>query len=94
MPDLETCVMPLSTPPRTMTLDEYRDQAERLYLSALLDHAEGNISRMARIAKVTRMSIYRLLKKHGLEWRTPPQPQQPAEFIPPALPSMEDGQNG
>jgi DNA-binding NtrC family response regulator len=39
---------------------------ERNYLASLLEWANGNVSRAARKAKVDRMSLYRLMERHGV----------------------------
>ncbi len=39
---------------------------ERRYLTWLLGRAAGNMSRAARIARVDRTTLYRLIQKHGL----------------------------
>jgi DNA-binding NtrC family response regulator len=39
---------------------------ERSYLASLLEWANGNVSRAARKAKVDRMSLYRLMERHGV----------------------------
>jgi transcriptional regulator of acetoin/glycerol metabolism len=39
---------------------------ELSYLSWLVDRANGNMSRAARIAGVDRTTLYRLMEKHGL----------------------------
>lgn len=53
---------------------DLRDQLladfERKYLISLISHAEGNISKAARIAGVDRTTLYRFMERHGLERRT------------------------
>ncbi len=39
---------------------------ESLYLSTLLERTEGNVSRAARVACMTRSHLFDLLRKHGL----------------------------
>lgn len=39
---------------------------ERQFLMDLLSKCKGNISQVARIAKVNRMTIYRMMKNHGI----------------------------
>lgn len=51
------------------TLDQARDDAEGRYLRALLMECENNISEAARVAGVARMTLYRLMAKHGIEVR-------------------------
>ena len=41
---------------------------ERHYLSILLEWANGNLSRAARKAKIDRMSLYRLMDRHGVRY--------------------------
>ncbi len=68
---------PGSRPPeRSLTLDldvpfrvakeDVVAEFERQYLRALLDLAQGNISKAARHAKMDRMYLYRLLQRHDL----------------------------
>jgi transcriptional regulator with PAS, ATPase and Fis domain len=40
---------------------------ERRYLNWLVNHADGNMSRAARIAGVDRTTLYRLMERHGLQ---------------------------
>ena len=39
---------------------------ERLYFSTLLNSCQGNITKVAKEAKVSRKTIYNILKKHNL----------------------------
>ncbi len=43
---------------------------ERHYLTWLMSRAGGNMSRAARIARVDRTTLYRLIDKHGLRQAT------------------------
>lgn len=43
---------------------------ERAYLTRLMESSEGNVSRAARIAKLDRMYLSRLLLRHGLKTRS------------------------
>jgi DNA-binding NtrC family response regulator len=45
---------------------------ERRYLTWLVSHAGGNMSRAARIAGVDRTTLYRLMERHGLQRGTVP----------------------
>jgi DNA-binding NtrC family response regulator len=40
---------------------------ERRYLAALLEWAGGNVTRAARKARIDRMSLYRLMQRHGVK---------------------------
>ncbi len=51
---------------RTMTLDEARDQAEREVILSCLRRVRNNVSRAARELGVSRVTLYRLLEKHGM----------------------------
>ena len=46
--------------------DQVIEVFERQYLTALLEWAEGNVSRAARKAKIDRMYLHRLLQHYGL----------------------------
>ena len=61
-----------STPPPGIKLEPLRiarrdaaDEFERSYLEALLARSDGNITRGAAIAEVSRQMIQKLLRKHG-----------------------------
>jgi transcriptional regulator with PAS, ATPase and Fis domain len=47
--------------------DRVLAEFERSYLSWLVNRAEANMSRAARIAGVDRTTLYRLMEKHGLQ---------------------------
>jgi transcriptional regulator with PAS, ATPase and Fis domain len=47
--------------------DRVLAEFERNYLSWLVNRAEANMSRAARIAGVDRTTLYRLMEKHGLQ---------------------------
>lgn len=59
-----------STYQQTLPYNKAKEQSlltfERLYFSRLMDKNHGNISRVAREAKVSRKTIYNILQKHGL----------------------------
>jgi DNA-binding NtrC family response regulator len=42
------------------------DQFERVYLASLMEEAQGNMSKAARIAAMDRMYLHKLVQKHGL----------------------------
>ncbi len=52
--------------PFKVAKDTLVDSFERAYLTALLESAEGNMSRAARQAGIDRMYLHRLVQKHGL----------------------------
>ena len=49
------------------SLKDYRDKAERDYVSMLLDQTGRNMKRAAEAAGVSRGYLYELLKKHGMK---------------------------
>jgi DNA-binding NtrC family response regulator len=42
------------------------DDFERAYVRALLERTQGNVSRAAAIAEVSRQMIQKLMRKHGI----------------------------
>jgi two-component system NtrC family response regulator len=50
-----------------MTLKEARDMFERDFVSTVLSRAENNIAEAARLAGVSRPTLYDLIRKHGIE---------------------------
>src|SRR5262249_22778336 len=40
---------------------------ERAYLEALLEHTHGKVAAAAQLAQVNRVSLYRMLRRHGLK---------------------------
>jgi transcriptional regulator of acetoin/glycerol metabolism len=53
-------------PYKTEALDEARIQAERSAIFGSLQHARKNITEAARQLGVSRMTLYRLMAKHGI----------------------------
>ncbi|HET19733.1 MAG TPA: sigma-54-dependent Fis family transcriptional regulator [Chromatiales bacterium] len=49
------------------TLAEARDRAEREAILATLEGTEYNVSATARMLDVSRVTLYRMMKKHGIE---------------------------
>lgn len=52
-----------------MTLREARDAAETKYLAELLDRADGNMSKAARLGGVDRVTLYRVMRRLGVPRR-------------------------
>ena len=48
------------------SLDEARDAAERNAIVDNLHHAGFNVSKAARQLGISRITLYRLMKKHGI----------------------------
>jgi DNA-binding NtrC family response regulator len=53
--------------PYHVARDKVTTEFERRYLAALVNRANGNMSKAARIAGIDRTTIYRLMEKHGLQ---------------------------
>jgi DNA-binding NtrC family response regulator len=53
-------------PPARAPLDEARMKAERLAISQSLHNAGKNVSHAARMLRISRMTLYRLMAKHGI----------------------------
>lgn len=53
-------------PPLDMTLDQVRDETERLVLESTLQRIPGNMSEVARQLGISRVTLYRLIQKHNL----------------------------
>ena len=51
---------------RRLTLREYRDRAERRYVEATLDEAEGNVSKAAAILGVERTNLHKKMRALGI----------------------------
>lgn len=51
-----------------MTYQEAMDKAAREYLSDLMEIVSGNICRAAQIAGYDRAHLYKLLRRHGLQY--------------------------
>jgi DNA-binding protein Fis len=60
------------------TLAEIRETvlapAERSYLEKLMAACEGNVRRAAKLAGINAVTMYRLLKRRGLEMRRRAEP--------------------
>ncbi|MGC4068494.1 MAG: sigma 54-interacting transcriptional regulator [Polyangiaceae bacterium] len=57
---------PFSIHPLRIARRQAADQFELAYLRAVLEHTDGNVTRAASIAEVSRQMIQKLLRKHGL----------------------------
>jgi DNA-binding NtrC family response regulator len=57
---------PLMDRPYGEAREELLAEFERSYAKRLMERAQGNISHAARIARVDRTHLLRLLKRHGL----------------------------
>lgn len=60
-----TAIEPLRIARRTSA-----DAFERDYLHALLRRTQGNVSRAAAIAEVSRQMVQKLMRKHGVDERS------------------------
>jgi DNA-binding NtrC family response regulator len=62
--DLE---LPETSPAPVDQLDDARHSAERTAIAQAIQRASGNISRAAKLLGVSRVTLYRLMKKHKLQ---------------------------
>jgi transcriptional regulator of acetoin/glycerol metabolism len=62
--DLE---LPETSPAPVDQLDDARHSAERTAIAQAIQRANGNISRAAKLLGVSRVTLYRLMKKHKLQ---------------------------
>jgi len=53
--------------PFKVAKQRFVDEFDRRFMTALLEHHDGNISAAARATGVDRMSIYKLLQRLGLQ---------------------------
>jgi DNA-binding NtrC family response regulator len=51
---------------RGLTLDQARDEAERVVILSTVRRTNGNITRAARELDVSRVTLYRLMHKHQI----------------------------
>lgn len=51
---------------RQTSLKEAREFAEKMAISASLEHTRSNVSRAARVLGVSRVTLYRLMEKHQI----------------------------
>ena len=57
----------LTFPPFSLSWPDYRDEVERVYLSALLSSTvRGNVMRAAYLAGVSRTALYAKMRRLGL----------------------------
>ena len=50
-----------------MARREASEAFERAYLMHLLERSEGNVTRAAAIAEVSRQMVQKLMRKHGVD---------------------------
>jgi len=62
--DLET---PVNSEGAVYSLEKIRNQAEKLGIIAAIHRNRFNISRAAKELKISRVTLYRLMKKHGFD---------------------------
>jgi DNA-binding NtrC family response regulator len=60
----------LAEEPYHVARDRILAEFERRYLTALVNSADGNMSKAARLAGVDRTTLYRLMEKHGMQRET------------------------
>ena len=65
--DLGLLGAPLTSHPDRLSLEAYRAKADQEAISTSLSLTHQNISAAARLLKISRVSLYRLLEKHQLQ---------------------------
>jgi transcriptional regulator with PAS, ATPase and Fis domain len=65
-PSEQTATMVVPDEPYHMAKDRIIAQFEKDYLTRLIARAGGNMSKAARLAKVDRTTLYRLMEKHSI----------------------------
>jgi transcriptional regulator with GAF, ATPase, and Fis domain len=68
VPSTETSIRrpPLAAIPETLTLQQFLEEQERLYITQVLDRHDSNISLSARVLGLTRTGLQRKMRRLGL----------------------------
>jgi DNA-binding NtrC family response regulator len=74
--DAEVSLSVVPDEPYHLAKDRVVAHFEREYLARLIERAAGNMSKAARIAKVDRTTLYRLMEKHSMLRKDPGMPSE------------------